>query len=91
MARRIADKNLDSKEARRKLSSRGKPHWRGIERGLHLGYRRLSDGADPWIVRRYLGKQQYEEERIASSRARCNGLGISELLVWFLTSFRKGV
>jgi hypothetical protein len=73
MARRIADKNLDSKEARRKLSPRGKPHWRGIERGLHLGYRRLSDGAGPWIVRRYLG------------------LGISELLVWFLTSFPKGV
>ena len=43
MARRIADKNLDSKDARRKLQPRGKPYWRSVERGLHLGYRRLRE------------------------------------------------
>ena len=52
MARRIQDKILDSKDARRKLQPRAKPYWRSIERGLHLGYRRLRDVAGPWIARR---------------------------------------
>ena len=37
--------NLDSKDARRRLAPRAKPYFRTIERGLHLGYRRLANGA----------------------------------------------
>jgi hypothetical protein len=44
MARRVLDKNLDSKDARRKLKARGKPYFRTIEQGLHLGYRRRTNG-----------------------------------------------
>jgi integrase len=64
MARRIQDKILDSKDARRKLQPRAKPYWRSIERGLHLGYRRLRDVAGPWIARRYIGNQRYDEQAI---------------------------
>jgi integrase len=64
MARRIADRTLDSREARRKLKAQGKPYWRGIERGLHLGYRRLAGAAGRWIARHYLGGQRYAEEQL---------------------------
>ena len=36
MARRVLDKFLDSRDARRRLSPRAKPYFRTIERGLHL-------------------------------------------------------
>ena len=41
MARKVRDNALDTREARSKLKPQGKPYWRTIERGLHLGYRRL--------------------------------------------------
>src|SRR5262249_52955297 len=64
MARRVKSKELESREARRKLTIRGKPHWKSIERGLHLGYRRLKGRAGTWCIRHYLGKQAYEVESI---------------------------
>jgi integrase len=82
MARRIQDRNLDSKDARRKLAPRGKPYWRGIERGLHLGYRRLSDAAGPWIVRRYLGNQKYDEKRIGIADDLSDADGVKVLDYW---------
>jgi len=36
MARRVHDKTLDSRDARRRLKIRGKPYYRAIERRLHL-------------------------------------------------------
>ena len=38
MARKVRDKQLDTREARSKLTPRGKPYWRAIEAGLHVGY-----------------------------------------------------
>jgi integrase len=64
MARRVKDKALDSREARTKLRPRGKVYWRGIERGLHLGYRRLKGKAGTWWARHYLGAQTYEVESL---------------------------
>ena len=64
MARKVKSKELESREARRKLAIRGKPHWKSIERGLHLGYRRLKGRAGTWCTRHYLGKQAYEVESI---------------------------
>jgi integrase len=64
MARKVKSKELESREARRKLAIRGKPHWKSIERGLHLGYRRLKGRAGTWCIRHYLGKQAYEVEGI---------------------------
>ena len=65
MARRVKDATLDSKDARRRLKIRGKPYYRQIERGLHLGYRRLGhSAAGTWVARHYIGKQSYEVEKI---------------------------
>ena len=40
MARRVRDKNIETREARAKLKPRPTPYWRAIGRGLHLGYRK---------------------------------------------------
>jgi integrase len=65
MARTIRDALLDSRTARSKLKARGKPYWRGLEPGLHLGYRRPTTGAGKWLARHYVGDQAYEVETIA--------------------------
>jgi hypothetical protein len=44
----------------------GKPYYRAIDPGLHLGYRRSADGGK-WVVRAYLGKQAYRVENIATA------------------------
>jgi integrase len=59
MARAIRDSKLDTREARARLKVQGKPHWRLIEPGLHLGYRRLQGRPGTWCVRRYAGEQSY--------------------------------
>jgi integrase len=64
MARKVKSAKLDSREARRKLEIRGKPHWHSIERELHIGYRRLKGKAGTWVVRHYLGRQRYGTEAI---------------------------
>ena len=65
MARKIRDATLDSREARRKLKIRGKPYYRALDRGLHLGYRRLGGGvAGTWVARHYVGAQSYVVAKI---------------------------
>lgn len=64
MARTIRDAVLDTRTARSRLKARGKPHYRVMEEGLHLGYRRLKSGAGKWVVRHYVGDQKYEVETI---------------------------
>jgi hypothetical protein len=60
MARRVRDANLETRAARAKLATRGKPYWRAIGPGLHIGYRKGKRGA-VWIVRRYAGNESYNE------------------------------
>ena len=67
MARKVKDKTLDTREARGKLKANGKPYYRMIEPGLHLGYRKLKGRAGTWLARHYLGKQAYEVERIGTA------------------------
>lgn len=64
MARTVRDTNLEKREARRRLLARGKPYYRLMEEGVHLGYRRLTTGAGNWVVRHYVGEQKYEVETI---------------------------
>jgi hypothetical protein len=64
MARTVRDANLEKREARRRLPARAKPHYRVMEQGLHIGYRRLKTGAGNWVVRHYVGEQKYEVETI---------------------------
>jgi integrase len=66
MARRVKDRTIESREARRKLKVSGKPYWRAIGQGLHVGYRKGKTGG-AWVIRRYLGNQTYQVETIAEA------------------------
>jgi integrase len=64
LARTLRDSKLDTREARSRLRVRGRPYWRLIEPGLHLGYRRLAGKPGTWCIRRYAGKQNYTVEAL---------------------------
>ena len=73
MARRTPDARLESRESRSRLASRGKPHYRLLEPGLHIGYRRLKGRkgrpavAGTWVARHYIGSQSYVVEKIGTA------------------------
>jgi integrase len=67
MARKVRDASLDSRAARSRLEARGKPYYRAIDPGLHLGYRKLRGGPGKWVVRLYAGGQTYVVETIATA------------------------
>jgi integrase len=79
MARTVRDKNLESKEARLRLKVQGKPHYRLMEAGLHIGYRRLKAGIGNWVVRHYAGDQKYEVETIGPADDKSDADGIAIL------------
>ncbi|WP_426608995.1 tyrosine-type recombinase/integrase [Bradyrhizobium sp. McL0616] len=64
MARTVRDANLESRTARSRLKARGKPYFRTLEPGLHLGYRKPLSGAGKWLARHYVGNAKYEVETI---------------------------
>lgn len=53
MPRQVKDAKIGNRTARSKLKKQGKPYYREISPGLHLGYRRLKTGGK-WVVRVYL-------------------------------------
>jgi integrase len=63
MPRRVRDSNLESRTGRSRLKPRGKPYWRLMQEGLHIGYRKPQSGAGRWVVREYDGKD-YETDTI---------------------------
>src|SRR6516225_5123027 len=73
MARRTPDARLESRESRGRLASRGKPHYRLLEPGLHIGYRRLKGRkgrpavAGTWVARHYVGGRNYVVEKIGTA------------------------
>src|SRR6516225_6661596 len=61
MARTIRDAALESRTARSRLKPNGQPYYRGIEPGLHLGYRKPRAGAGRWLARLNVeGKYSYQ-------------------------------
>jgi len=66
MAKRVRDATLESKEARRKLEPRGKPYYRALGPGLHLGYRKSAKGGR-WVARMYVGDRDYRMETMADA------------------------
>jgi integrase len=66
MARCVRDKDIETREARSKLKARGKPYWRSVGKGLHLGYRKGKRGG-VWVIRRYIGQGDYKVETIAAA------------------------
>jgi integrase len=67
VARTIRDTSLETRTARSRLRACGKPYYRSIEAGLHLGYRKPLSGAGKWIARHYIGDQAYTVEVIATA------------------------
>lgn len=67
MARTVRDAKLESRTARAGLKVSGKPYWRAIEQGLHLGYRKGTTGGR-WVLRQHVGGAQvYEVETIGTA------------------------
>src|SRR3977135_1770592 len=64
VAKTVRERKLDSPAARAKLKPSGKPYWRAIDTGLHLGYRKGLNGGR-WVCRRYLGAGRYEVATVA--------------------------
>jgi integrase len=64
LPRTLRDSNLGTREARLRLKVRGKPYWRLLEPGRHLGYRRLANQSGTWCLRRYAGSQSYVIESL---------------------------
>ena len=67
MGRTVRDASLETRSARLKLPTGGKPRWRLIEPGLHLGYRRPKNGSGTWIARRYVGQGGYQERKLGTA------------------------
>jgi integrase len=55
VARTVRDAKIETREGRRKLLPRGKPYYRLIEQGEHLGYRKPKQGPGQWLARHYVG------------------------------------
>jgi integrase len=66
MARRVRDKGLESRSARAKLKVSGKPYYKAIGEGLHLGYRKGAT-VGKWVARVYVGDQKYVVETVATA------------------------
>src|SRR5262245_14997420 len=79
MARKVKDSTLDSRTARTRLEPRGKPYYRQIDPGLHLGYRRLAGGVGKWVVRLYQGEEEYTTETIAIADDMSDANGVDVL------------
>jgi hypothetical protein len=65
MARTVRDANLETRTARARLKASGKPYYRAIDPGLHLGYRRGKTGGK-WVMRWYVGDGAYEVQTLAT-------------------------
>src|SRR5712692_7616191 len=63
MARTVRDANLETRTARSRLKTAGKPYYRAIDPGLHLGYRKGVTGGK-WVMRLYIGEGDYRVETI---------------------------
>jgi hypothetical protein len=66
MARSVRDARLETRSARAKLNPSGKPYYRALDPGLHLGYRKGAAGGR-WVLRWYKGKGVYEVETIGTA------------------------
>lgn len=67
MARTVRDAKLESRSARATLAVRAEPHWKALDGGLALGYRRNKTGG-VWLARRWDGgTKRYREERLGAS------------------------
>ncbi len=81
MARRVRDVTLESKSARAALKVRGKPYYRAIGPGLHIGYRKGKKGGR-WVARLYAGDGNYRVEALADTDDMLDANGETVLDFW---------
>ena len=81
MARRIRDATLETRTARSKLRVSGKPYFKGIGSGLHVGYRK-GKTVGRWVVRIYSGNQSYLTETLADADDSMDANGFTVLDFW---------
>jgi integrase len=65
VAKTVRDANLETRTARSRLKPAGKPYYRAIDEGLHIGYRK-GKTSGKWVMRRYTGGT-YVVETIATA------------------------
>ncbi len=78
MARTVRDARLGSRTARAELVAQGKPYYRALDPGLHLGYRKSAAGGK-WVVRSYTGAGVYKVETIAVADDKADADGATVL------------
>jgi hypothetical protein len=78
MARTVRDANLESRAARGRLKAKRKPHWRAIDRGLHLGYYKGARGGG-WVARPYCGEGRYQEAALGTADDTLDADGLAVL------------
>jgi integrase len=78
VSKTVRERKLDSPAARAKLKHSGKPYWRAIDTGVHLGYRKGLAGGK-WVLRRYLGKETYRVETIGAADDHSASNGVETL------------
>jgi integrase len=74
MSRTVRDAKIETREARRRLTASGQPYYRGLDQGLHIGYRKGKIGGK-WVVR-WRAADGYKVETldgIADDTADANG------------------
>ena len=81
MAKRVRDADLENRSSRSKLKVRGKPYYKVIGPGLHVGYRK-GKRAGMWVVRRYAGASSYVVETIAQADDYADADGDRVLTYW---------
>jgi integrase len=81
MARRIKDSALDSRSARFKLPVRPDPYFKGVSKGVALGYRRRPDSDGTWCMRSFAGKN-YKTEWLAIADDYSDSDGDTVLNYW---------
>ena len=81
MAKRVRDSGLESRAARNKLKARGRPYFKSIGEGLHLGYRK-GKVEGKWVVRRYAGNQSYITDTIGTADDIVDADGTIVLTFW---------
>jgi integrase len=78
VARTVRDQNLETRSARGRLKPSPKPYYRAIDPGLHLGYRKGKNGGR-WVVRWYVGDQDYKTDTIANADDTADADGVAIL------------
>jgi integrase len=78
MARSVRDAWLETRNARAKLKPNGKPYYKALDPGLHLGYRKGKAGGK-WVMRWYVGEQEYKVETIGTADDTADADGVAVL------------